>query len=160
MIKSILAVVAGLAVAMPAQAASWKDINLLTELVAGTGTEVKVDDCEDGIHGFYQYNKEKGIDLLMICKNSVDMQDPDAVWETLVHESTHVMQACYGGPITKDTYLPRMLRELQTLAPHYYRILQQYPDGHKRLEVEAFWMELRAPQVSIDWIKNFCYSDN
>ena len=158
MIKKILAAVAGLAVAMPVQAASRSDFETLVGLVEGTGTEISIRNCErPNVHGYYQYNKDQGIDLMVICKNSVDMSDPDAVWEVLVHESTHVMQACNGGPILKDTYVPRVLRELQETAPHYYSILQQYPGSHKRNELEAFWMELRAPHIPIQWMRDFCY---
>ena len=87
------------------------------------------------------------------------MTDPDAVWEVLVHEATHVMQACYGGPVMKDSYVPRVLRELQETAPHYYATLQQYRGDHKRIELEAFWMELRTPQVAADWMLTYCYTE-
>ena len=85
------------------------------------------------------------------------MDDPDAVWEVLVHEATHVMQACYAGPILKDTYIPRVLRELQETAPHYYAYLQQYRGDHKRVELEAFWMELRTPAVAMEFMNKYCY---
>ena len=160
MLKRIATALAGLAFALPANATSWNDINTLGELVSNTGTTISVRECPDNTaHGWYQYNREQNIDLLVICNNVVDMQDPDAVWEVLVHESTHVMQACNGGPILKDSYTPRVLRELQETAPHYYYILQQYRGDHKRMELEAFWMELRSPHVPIKWIRDFCYQD-
>ena len=40
MIKNILAVIAGLAIAVPASATSWADVNRLEALVANTGTDV------------------------------------------------------------------------------------------------------------------------
>ena len=159
MFKKILTAIAGVAIAAPVNAASWNDIDTLVELVRGTGTTVEARECQrPNIHGFYHFNQQENIDLMVICTNSVDMTDADAVWETVVHESTHVMQACNGGPIVKDTYLPRILRELQTMTPHYWNILQQYPDSHKRKEVEAFWMESRPVEVPIQWIQDFCYN--
>ena len=53
--------------------------------------------------------------------------------------------------------MPRVLRELQETAPHYYSTFQQYKGDHKRIEIEAFWMELRTPQVAADWMATYCY---
>ena len=159
MFKTILATLAGLDIAVPASATSWADVNELQDLVTGTGTKIQKLDCPQGQMGFYQFDKDKNIDRLVYCKNNVDMNDPDAVWEVLVHEATHVMQVCYGGPVMKDTYVPRVLRELQETAPHYYATLQGYRGDHKRIEIEAFWMELRTPQVATDWMLTYCYQD-
>ena len=159
MIKKIIAAIAGLAIAAPVNAASWNDIETLVDLVKGTGTSVQARSCrQQGIQGFYQFNKEEDIDLLVICTNAVDMNDPDAVWEVVAHESVHVMQACNGGPVIKDSYLPRVIRELQSFTPHYWEVLKTYPDNHKRQEVEAFWMESRPASVPIQWIQDFCYT--
>jgi hypothetical protein len=158
MIKRILGVLAGLTLAVPASATSWTDVNTLLGLVEQTGTTVSVRDCEmEGVMGFYSFDKANNIDLLAICKNSVDMSDSDAVWEVVVHEATHVMQACHAGPVIKDSMVPRVLRELQETAPHYYATLQGYRGDHKRVELEAFWMELRAPETAIDWIQTYCF---
>ncbi len=159
MLKAIIATLAGLAIAAPASATSWADINELQDLVTGTGTKIQKLDCPEGQMGFYQFDKSKNIDRLVYCKNNVDMTDPDAVWEVLVHEVTHVMQTCYGGPVMKNTYVPRVLRELQEIAPHYYATLKQYRGDHKRIEIEAFWMELRTPQIAADWMLTYCYQD-
>ena len=159
MIKAIIATLAGLAIASPASATSWSDVNELQDLVTGTGTKIQKLDCPNGTMGFYQFDKANKIDRLVYCKNNVDMNDPDAVWEVLVHEATHVMQACYGGPVMKDTFVPRVLRELQETAPHYYATLQEYRGDHKRIEIEAFWMELRTPQVATDWMITYCYQE-
>jgi len=159
MFKTIIATLAGLALAIPASATSWADVNELQELVTGTGTKIQKLDCPEGQMGFYQYDPNRNIDRLVYCKNNVDMTDPDAVWEVLVHEATHVMQACHGGPVMKDTYVPRVLRELQETAPHYYATLQEYRGDHKRVEIEAFWMELRTPQVAADWMLTYCYTE-
>ena len=160
MFKTIIATLAGLAIAAPASASSWADIKELEDLVTGTGTQIQKINCTEPLaQGFYQFDKANSIDRLVYCKNNVDMTDPDAVWEVLVHEATHVMQTCHGGPVIKDTYVPRVLRELQETAPHYYATLQQYRGAHKRIELEAFWMELRTPSVPMDWMVTYCYQD-
>ena len=157
MIKQIIAAIAGLAITAPAMATSWTDVNEMVELIKGTGTTVSAIDCEtDGVMGYYRFDQANSVDLLVICKDNVPMYDADAVWEVVVHEATHVMQACQGGPILKDTYIPRVLRELQETAPHYYSTLQQYRGDHKRVEIEAFWMELRTPAVAMDFMNKYC----
>ena len=160
MFKQLLALVAGLAFAAPVSATSWADINRLEELVANTGTTVEAKECEtDKAYGYYRFNKAENIDLLVICTNVTDFGDPDAVWETLAHEATHVMQACQDGPIVPNKFTPRMLRELQEVAPHYYALLKKYSGAHKRAELEAFWMELRAPHEVHRLFVKACYSD-
>ena len=159
MIKQIFALIAGIAIAAPASATSWQDINALERLVEGTGTTVDAIECEiKDVYGYYRFDKSEGVDELVICKNAVDMTDPDEVWETLAHEATHTMQACKGGPVLPDKYAPRILRELQETAPHYYRLLQRYRGDHKRIEMEAFWMELRAPSQVIGLFHKTCYT--
>ena len=158
MIKKIIsAALASVAFAAPSFASSWADVNNLTSLIRETGTQVQERDCPENTMGFYRLDPANRIDLLVVCKNNVDMTDSDSVWEVVSHEATHVMQACVGGPVIKDTYVPRVLRELQETAPHYYATLEQYRGDHKRLELEAFWMELRTPEVVNEWISDFCF---
>lgn len=161
MINKIFAALAGLAIAMPASATSWSDVNTLVELVKGTGTTVEAIPCDrEGVMGFYQFSQTHSIDRMVICTNAVDMQDSDAVWEVVAHEATHTMQACFGGPILKDTYVPRILRELQETAPHYYQtLMQSYQGSHKRIEMEAFWMELRTPEDVFHFFNKYCYNN-
>ena len=160
MFKLLTAAIASLAIAAPSMATSWTDIENLTSLVEETGTVVEAIDCPEGRLGFYQYDKQNNIDRLVICKNNVDTKDPDSVWEVVSHEATHVMQACHGGPVIADNYVPRVLRELQETAPHYYATLQQYRGDHKRVELEAFWMELRTPAVVMDWMVTYCFQES
>ena len=107
MLKAIIATLAGLAIAAPASATSWADIKELEDLVTGTGTQIQKINCTEPLAqmGFYQFDKANNIDRLVYCKNNVDMTDPDAVWEVLVHEATHVMQSllwrtCYEGHLS------------------------------------------------------------
>ena len=161
MIRKIVAFVAGLTIASPAYATSWQDVNRLKTLISNTGTSVDIIDCqEQEYYGYYHFDAEKKIDNLVICENTVDMDDPDAVWETLSHEATHTMQACAGGPVIEDKKVPRMLRELQELTPHYYRLLKSYSGSDKRAELEAFWMELRTPEFVMSTFFKLCYKNN
>ena len=161
MIKQIFAVIAGLAIAVPASATSWAYVNRLESLVANTGTDVSAIDCGDRkAYGYYHFNKAQDIDQLVVCYNTPDMSDPDEVWEVLAHEATHTMQACAGGPVIPDKYVPRVLRELQEVAPHYYRLLNEYNGHHKRIELEAFWMELRTPDTVFKFFESACYSND
>jgi hypothetical protein len=160
MFKYLTAAIAAIALAAPSMATSWTDIEELTDLVKDTGTKVESRDCPEGRLGYYQFDKANNIDLLVVCKNNVDMKDSDAVWEVVAHEATHVMQACQGGPVIADNYVPRVLRELQETAPHYYAVLQEYRGDHKRVELEAFWMELRTPAVVMDWMVTYCFQES
>jgi len=158
MIKQIFSVLAGLALALPASATSWQDVNSLVELVEKTGTTVSIQHCsQEGVMGYYRLDQENSIDLMTVCKNAVDMQDADAVWEVVSHEATHVMQACQGGPVIADENVPRVIRELQEMAPHYYATLQSYRGDHKRLELEAFWMELRSTSHVMNSLFTYCF---
>jgi hypothetical protein len=132
---------------LPALAGSWRDINELSQLVRAAGTEIVNTECSDNMMGSYQYDPDSGIDRLTICTNKVDMKDPDAVWETLSHEATHVAQACIGENVYKDTYLPRIFRSLRTEAPHYARLLDSYSQRDRLREAEAFYSELQLPSV-------------
>ena len=160
MIRSIIATLAGLAIAAPASATSWADINELQDLVTGTGTKIQNLDCPEGQMGFYQFDKANKIDRLVYCKNNVDMTDPDAVWEVLVHEATHVMQS-----LLRRTCHERHLRtpvcsvSCRKLLLTTMSTLQQYRGDHKRVEIEAFWMELRTPSVPMDWMVTYCYQE-
>lgn len=161
MINNLLAVIAGLVIAIPTPviATSWQDVNRLKELISNTGTKVLFQNCEtDDVYGYYHFDPSNDLDTIIICSNVVDHRDSDAVWETLSHEATHTMQACFGGPIIEDKTVPRVLRELQELTPHYYRILMNYSSSDKRSELEAFWMELRHPEYVINKFIEICYS--
>lgn len=164
MIRKLIAAVAitvGCWNPAPVQAASAADVRELVGLIKGTGTQVVYDDCSKdapGVFGFYAFNKEKGIDALVLCSNQINMDDPNEVWDTLSHESVHVMQACNGGNnIIKLEKHPSVLRELQDSAPHLYQTLQMYTGRDKLVEAEAFWMMLRSPSLVKEWFTKFCY---
>jgi hypothetical protein len=159
----VLSQITGLFLFVPASRAdSQKDIELLIGYVKQTGTKVqKTDKCESSMMGFYQAPTQDGTgDRLVFCSNNIDFNDTSAVWEVLAHESAHVMQACNGSLLWKETYHPRMLRRLKEQAPHYAEILNQYRGRDKMMELEAFDMELKPASEVITLFAKFCSGDN
>lgn len=142
---------------LPARAASLEDIRLLENLINASGTETIVSgDCPPNHAGYYE-NDGRSIDRLVICKRNVDMGDVDAVWEVMAHEATHIMQSCTGTTAIADEQMPRTFRELQTMAPHYAKLISsEYSSAEQRLEAEAFWMELQTPPVVIELFRRNC----
>ncbi|MFN9931687.1 MAG: hypothetical protein ACK55R_01815 [Cyanobacteriota bacterium] len=153
------AVVLLLGVLAPAmgRAASLEDIKRLEDLINASGTKTVVsDNCPPDHAGYYE-SDGKATDRLVICRNNVNLGDVDAVWEVMAHESTHIMQACTGSTAIPDERMPRTYRELQTMAPHYAKLVgRSYASADQRLEAEAVWMELQTPQVVIELFQSNC----
>lgn len=157
----ILSLLAGMMAAAtagsPADAGSQKDIEELSDMIKASGTTIVVKQCGEKDQGMYEYSEKPKVDRLTICTNNVDLTDADALWEVLAHESTHIMQACNGGPIVKDEFHPRIIRRLKTQAPHYSTILEEeYRGADMLLEAEAFDMELQTPEYVKEWFAHFC----
>ena len=137
---------------LPVNAGSIDDIKELINLVKATGTTVsfnsnKFDEsCPDN-RGYYVFNPEVDpvLDVLAICKDQVDIEDADEVWEVLSHEAMHVAQACFGKAVYKPKYHPRFLRELRTYSPLSAEVLDTYAGDEKIQELEAFWITLQEP---------------
>jgi len=148
---------AALAGGAPAQAASLADIKQLEDLINASGTETLVSvTCPPDHAGYYEHDGQR-IDRLVLCSNNVDLGDVEAVWEVMAHESTHIMQACTGSSAIADALMPRTYRELQTMAPHYAKLLgESYRSADQRLEAEAFWMELQKPDEVIARFRQTC----
>ena len=145
--------------ATAAAAASLEDIRKLEDLINTAGVVTQVSDrCPANHAGFYERDLA-GRHRLVLCRNVVNLADVEAVWEVMAHESTHIMQACTGSTAIADEYMPRTFRELRTMAPHYAKLIDLgYPSGDQRLEAEAFWMELQAPQTVISLFRSLCGS--
>jgi len=143
--------------AAPAHAVSLEDIRQLENLINATGTETLVSDhCPPNHAGYYE-NDGESIDRLVICRRNVDMGDIEAVWEVMAHEATHIMQACTGTTAIADALMPRTYRELQSLAPHYAKLISsEYRSSEQRLEAEAFWMELQTPPRVMELFRHNC----
>lgn len=138
-------------------AASLEDIRALEDRITAAGVLTSVrGDCPAN-HAGYVQRDGRGRHHLVLCRNAVDLTDLDAVWEVMAHESTHIMQACAGGTVIADDHMPRTVRELRSMAPHYAKLIERgYPSVDQRLEAEAFWMELQTPATVIRLFENFC----
>ena len=119
--------------------------NPVIEAVQRTGTEVLVRhaDCKDkNAAGWYELNPPKKIDQLVICpnnhKNYSDLAD------TIRHEAWHVVQACYGGALTKRH------QSMSILEPSTIKhIKSTYPDSHLDKEYEAWAIAEHASETYI-----------
>jgi len=141
----------------PAAATTLNDIRRLENLINASGSETVVSSHCPPDHAGYYENDGKGIDRLVICKRNVDLGDLEAVWEVMAHESTHIMQSCTGSTAIADELMPRTYRELQTMAPHYAKLLgTRYSSSDQRLEAEAFWMELQTPELVLALFRKNC----
>ena len=140
-----------------AGASSLEDIRALEDLILAAGVATVVaDDCPPNHAGYYERDNE-GRHRLVLCRNGVNLADIDAVWEVMAHESTHIMQTCTGSTAIADESMPRTLRELRTMAPHYAKLIALgYANDDQRLEAEAFWMELQTPQTVLQLFRQLC----
>lgn len=159
--KILASVLATAALSSPVSAGSFNDSKQLATLVESTGTLVSFntnsfDKTCPGKAGYYQYIKDVS-DVLVVCTDQVNTDDPDELWETLAHESTHVAQACLGSMLFQESYHPRIFRSLATKAPHYAKMIDnQYSGDHAIAEAEAFWMELQAPSTVLAIFRKAC----
>ena len=111
------------------------------------------------IMGYYQFGGGK--DELRVCTNNVNMRSAPEVWSVISHEAAHVMQVCYGGyrfadTIMKDAFIPSMEAELSVKRPSYLRLIQDYPESERKMELEAFWMEFQPEEFVIESVAYFC----
>jgi hypothetical protein len=141
----------------PVAASTLEDLRKLENLINATGTQTVVStECPPDHAGYYE-NDGQAVDRLVICQKMVDLADVEAVWEVMAHESTHIMQACRGSHVIDDAQMPRTVRQLQALAPHYAKLIgESYPTDEQRFETEAFWMELQPPARVIGLFRLHC----
>jgi hypothetical protein len=159
--KFIAAAFAALALATPAQAATHGQVIQLLKTIEQTGTKISFNSnafdksCNDNA-GYYVY-KQGVSDLLVVCTDQVDIRNPSALWEVAAHEATHVMQTCIGGLVFGERELAGTVRELNTYAPHYAKLVRDdYQAKDAPLEAEAFWMEMQPVQDVIGYVRAAC----
>lgn len=151
-----IALTAGCLIHSPALAGTWSDIDTLKNELLKTGTRVIELKCKDkNVLSYYEF-EEKKTDQIAICINNIDAEDPDEYWESLVHEATHVMQACTGDYALNDKTISRAYRELQAINPTSVGDIQGYGSWDKRQEVEARWMEFQTPEFAIELLRVNC----
>ncbi|MFM7314066.1 MAG: hypothetical protein ACKO0M_13020 [Cyanobium sp.] len=162
--KLVTSLLAALAIAAPAQAGTVEADQLLG-MIESTGTTISFNsnkfdpDCAAGKAGYYVF-EAKVQDLFVVCKENINVKDGDELWETVSHEATHVMQACNGGLVFEESYLPRTFRELDRKAPHYSKLINdQYTGAAATHEAEAFWMELQPPADVLAYFEQACLKE-
>ncbi|MEB3333212.1 MAG: hypothetical protein VKI83_12060 [Synechococcaceae cyanobacterium] len=144
--------------AAPAAATTLPHIQRLERLINAAGTLTLLsDDCPADHAGFFESGGPAGRGRIVLCANSVDLADPGAVWHVLAHEATHVMQNCTGATAIADRWIGRTYRELRLKAPQQIWLLSEgYADADRRLEAEAFWMELQSPELVVEAFRRHC----
>ena len=162
--KLFASVLATAAISLPVSAGSFDDSKNLINLIESTGTQVSFNQNSfdkhcPGKQGYYVFEKDVQ-DILVVCRDQIDENDPHAVWEVLSHEATHVAQACVGSTLFANEYMPRIFRTLSTKAPHYAKMIDhQYSGDHAMFEAEAFWMELQPPSTVLAIVDKACFKD-
>jgi len=134
-------------------ASTGEDIKQLKALLRSMGTSVVNKKCRDrNLWGFYELNPDR----ITICINGKNV-DLDEYWETLAHESTHVMQGCTGGNVIDDSRIARVYRELRAINKTSFRDVKGYATSQRRDEIEARWMELQLASYVLELLRKTCF---
>lgn len=126
---------------------TWKHVHALGDLIKDTGTTIAVlDNCPPNLEGQYRFqngpSRASGpsVDVLELCSNNVDFNNPVAVWDVLAHEAVHVAQYCNGGhPLFTATERTRMVGLMASWKPERIAAAtsKHYGDGDMDFELEA-----------------------
>ena len=154
MFKRLTTLIATLALATPAQANPVEDYiysNVVLAEVHRSGTTIKFKDerCEQGIYGSYTPDT----DVMVICV--ANHSDFPELADTIRHETQHVIQMCFGGPVMS-------FEQVATFAkPQDYKNMHGYGTYSQHHELEAF---IAAREVSdANMVQNFkdaCYEND
>jgi hypothetical protein len=154
MFKRLTIALAALAISSPVQANPLKDYiysNPVLAEVHRSGTTISWvgESCDKGAYGSYSPDT----DIMVIClKNHSDFPE---LADTIRHETQHVIQMCFGGPVLS-------FEQVATFAkPSDYKNMHGYGTYSQHHELEAF---IAAREVSdIQMVQNFkdaCYKDD
>jgi hypothetical protein len=127
--------------------------NLLTA-VQSTGTTLAVDDpqqCRDPkLMGRYSYQRNV-VDQLLICVAN-HKGDNAELYDTILHESVHVAQACKGGPLFNPESIYRF-----ALATEVDLVKKAYSNSQSLIELEARVIAREQDEVFVtNLIKEHC----
>ena len=144
MIKKIFAALAGLALAVPAQARIESGTSPLIELIGTSGIAVRMntDDCASGkFLGLYKHMGMKR--AFILCPGgTVDAEDHMVVRHEAIHAIQHCVNTARGTsvwtPIIQDNAdLMEFVRE-HLSEKGIQQIMNAYPREQWRVELEAF----------------------
>ena len=134
--------------------ARWGQVQQLEQVLAMQGVPVEYrDNCPAGLEGLYDPRQNK----VLMCTNT--MPDRSAnYWNTLAHESVHVMQVCRNAsPLSMG--LKGIQREMLDDTPQQEKmyILSAYPPEQRLFELEARWVANNfEPPAVINLLKDSC----
>ncbi|MDA7985379.1 MAG: hypothetical protein MPI81_00950 [Synechococcus sp. H1_metabat_bins_2.tsv.006] len=134
--------------------ARWGQVQELEQVLAVQGVPVEYrDNCPAGLEGLYDPRLNK----VLMCTNT--MPDRSAnYWNTLAHESVHVMQVCRNAsPLSSG--LKGIQREMLDATPQQEKmyILSAYPPEQRLFELEARWVANNFdPPAVINLLKDSC----
>jgi hypothetical protein len=148
------AALAAFTIATPAQAKTHP-VEVLLNLIADTGTTVVVDDariCKNKTtFGMYEFEKDV-IDQLTICAAN-HKGDEAELFDTVLHESVHVVQACKG-----DTIFGHASIMAEANPKEATLVAAEYPRDQFVSEMEArviaSQMDIR---LVINLVEKFCF---
>ena len=128
-------------------------LSQVLDKVQQTGTEVRYHAPEcytDKVAGFYRYNSD--VDRLVICPdNQLNHSD---LFDTIRHESVHVVQTCKGSAIMPYDYW------LENATPNAKQSVSKYPQDRRtqHYELEAFTIaEVLSEKDIITLIDKYCF---
>ena len=117
--------------------AGWHHVEGLEVVLTSHGVPVVYrDNCPDGLEGLYD---PRGNQVLM-CRNTMP-NTPENYWNTLAHESVHVMQVCRdASPLSVG--LERVQAKMLEGTPEREKlyIISAYPPEQRLYELEARWV--------------------
>jgi len=113
--------------------------------IRNVGTKIiNRDDCDDGVQGYYAWNKQDGKvlnDEVVICTNNFN-KAAGGYAALLKHEMTHIMHACLGTTINSPDEIRELRSRLKERNQSSYRDIHgAYSEKDHFHEVEARWME-------------------
>jgi hypothetical protein len=137
------------------EAKATPQLTTMLSTIQATGTRVAVDDprlCADPtLMGMYQFVKDQ-IDQYTICIKNHKGNNAE-LYDTVLHEAVHVVQACKGGPIYSTVSIIEAAKahEIQTVG-------SQYPNQQFNVELEARVIAREQDEVFItSLLKEHCF---
>jgi hypothetical protein len=134
--------------------ASWEHVDRLEEVLISHGVPVVYrDSCPEGLEGLYDPRQNE----IMMCRNTMPHRSEN-YWNTLAHESVHVMQVCRNASplsVGLDEIQEAMLSSTPQREKLY--ILTAYPPEQRLYELEARWVaNTFAPDAVTDLLADSC----
>ena len=131
-----------------------RNIEKLTGYLNETGVPVLYkDDCKDRVLGFFSPMNRQ----VVLCSNNLNLDDRGEVWQTLVHEAVHVMQACNGGIFSDKEQFKYMEGQLTAhQMASYLTIHSSYAPKSYEEEVEARFYEIQFPEKVLEDYDKLC----